>query len=50
MAVDRVYRRARKAIKASEDQALNAVCDARLNEPRLPLPQLLEKLAHELGK
>jgi hypothetical protein len=48
--IDGLYRRARKTVAATEDQALNALCDARLKEPRLPLLRLLEKLGHELEK
>ena len=47
---DRVYRAARKAHRASEDEVLNAVCDSRLDEPRYPLPELLKKLGQELAK
>jgi hypothetical protein len=45
---DKAYRRARKTAPATEDEALNALCDARLKERRYPLPKLLEKLGHEL--
>jgi hypothetical protein len=33
----------------SEDEALNLVCDARKNEPSLPISKLLKKHKHELG-
>jgi len=46
--IDRLYRGARKATPASEDEALNALCDARLKERRYPLARLLKKLGHEL--
>jgi hypothetical protein len=48
--VDKVYRRARKTTIATEDQALNALCDARLNERRHPLQKLLNRLGHELER
>jgi len=48
--VDKVYRRARKTAVATEDQALNALCDARLKERRHPLPDLLHRLDHELER
>jgi hypothetical protein len=48
--VDKVYRRARKTAAATEDQALNALCDARLQEPRHPLQELLHRLGHELER
>jgi len=49
--VDKVYRRARKTVVATEDQALNALCDARLKERRHPLPDLHSSLAgHPLGQ
>jgi hypothetical protein len=41
-------RRARKASRPTEDEALKALCDARLREPRRPLRELLKKLGHEL--
>jgi hypothetical protein len=47
---ERVYRAARKAHRASEDEVLNALCDSRLDEPRHPLPELLKKLGHEVAK
>jgi hypothetical protein len=31
--LDKLYRRARKSTIATEDQALNALCDARLRKP-----------------
>lgn len=46
--VDKVFRRARKTTTATEDEALNALCDARLKERRHPLQKLLHKLGHEL--
>ena len=46
--VDKVYRRARKTAIATEDQALNALCDSRLKERRHPLKKLLDRLGHEL--
>jgi hypothetical protein len=45
---DALYRRARKANEATEDEALNALCDARLKEPRRPLREILKKLGHGL--
>jgi len=48
--LDKVYRRARKTAIATEDEALNALCDARLKEPRHPLQKLLNKLGHELER
>lgn len=48
--LDKLYRQARKATIATEDQALNALCDARLKEPRHPLRKLLNKLGHELER
>ena len=48
--VDKVYRRARKTAIATEDQALNALCDARLKERRHPLKKLLDRLGHELER
>jgi len=48
--VDKVYRRARKTTIATEDQALNALCDARLKERRRPLERLLNRLGHELER
>ena len=48
--VDKVYRRARKTTIATEDQALNALCDARLKERRHPLEKLLNRLGHELER
>ena len=33
---------------ASEDEALNQLCDQRLKEPRYPIEKLLKKLGHEL--
>ena len=48
--LDKLYRQARKTTIATEDQALNALCDARLNEPRHPLQKLLNKLGHELER
>jgi hypothetical protein len=47
---DKVYRRARKTAIATEDQALNALCDARLKERRHPLERLLNQLGHELER
>jgi hypothetical protein len=48
--VDKVYRRARKTAVATEDQSLNALCDARLKERRHPLQDLLRRLGHELER
>jgi hypothetical protein len=48
--VDQVYRRARKTAIATEDQAINALCDARLKERRHPLQELLDQLGHELER
>jgi len=48
--VDKVYRRARKATLTTEDQALNALCDARLKERRHPIQKLLNRLGHELER
>ena len=45
---DKAYRRARKTTPATEDEALNALCDARLKERRYPLGKLLDKLGHDL--
>ena len=42
--VQKVYRRARKTAIATEDQALNALCDARLKERRHPLEKLLNQI------
>lgn len=49
-AADRLFRRARKNMAVREDEALNAICDARLRERRRPLLRLLKKLAHELAQ
>jgi hypothetical protein len=48
--VDEVYRRARKTSIATEDQALNALCDARLKERRHPVEELINRLGHELER
>lgn len=48
--VEPAFRRARDSVRVTEDQALNAICDARLREPRLPLDKLLKKLEHELER
>jgi hypothetical protein len=48
--VDKVYRLARKTAVSTEDQALNALCDARLKERRHPLQKLLNRLGHELER
>jgi hypothetical protein len=48
--VDKVYRRARQTAAASEDQALNTLCDARLKERRHPLQKLLDRIEHELER
>ena len=45
---NKIYRRARKMAPATEDEALNALCDARLKDRRYPLRKLLDKLGHEL--
>ena len=42
--VESVFRRARGSVRITEDEALNAICDARLKEPRKPLDTLLKKL------
>jgi hypothetical protein len=34
----------------SEDEALNRICDQRLNEPRYPIEKLLKKMGHELER
>ena len=47
-AADGQGRGARKPAAATDDQALNALCDARLKEPRHPLQELLHRLGHEL--
>jgi len=50
--VNAVIERARTPYKKnplSEDEALNLVCDARKNEPALPISKLLKKYKHELG-
>ena len=47
---DRLYRKARRASVATEDEALNAVCDSRLKDPRYPMDRLLKKLGHGLEK
>ena len=47
---DKTYRRARKTLPATEDEALNALCDARLKERRYPLQKLLDKLGHGLER
>jgi len=44
VSIDRLYRRARKTTLPEEDEALNALCDARLKERRYPLSRLLKKL------
>jgi hypothetical protein len=44
LSVDKVYRRALKTAVATEDQALDALCDARLKDRRHPLPDLLARL------
>jgi hypothetical protein len=31
-----------------EDEALNRICDQRLNEPRYPIDKVLKKMGHEL--
>ena len=46
--VDRVYRKARKRVRPTEDEALNAMCDARIREPRRLLAPLLKKLGHDV--
>ncbi|HLW78163.1 MAG TPA: hypothetical protein VKU44_01065 [Terriglobia bacterium] len=33
----------------TEDEALNLVCDARKNEPALPIEKLFKKFKHDLG-
>jgi hypothetical protein len=48
--VDKVYRRARKTSIATEDQALNALCDARLKERRHPVEELINRLGHEVER
>ena len=48
--VNKAYRRARKTTIATEDQALNALCDARLKQRRHPLEKLLNRLGHELER
>ena len=48
--VDRLYRRVRQTASVTEDEALNAVCDSRLQEPRRPLEKLLKKLENALDK
>jgi hypothetical protein len=48
--VDKVYRRARKTTIATEDQALNPLCDARLKQRRHPLEKLLNRLGHKLER
>ena len=48
--IHHLFRRARKAAPANEDEALNALCDARLKDRRYPLARLLKKLGHELEK
>jgi hypothetical protein len=48
--VDKVYRRARKTAIATEDQALNTLCDARLKERRHPVQELLDQMGHELER
>jgi hypothetical protein len=45
---DAVYRRARKTTIATEDQAINALCDARLKEQRHSLRKVFNRLGHEL--
>ena len=50
VSADKAYRRARKTAPATEDEALNALCDARLKERRYPLQKLLNKLGHGLGR
>lgn len=47
-----VIRRARKPYAKnplSEDEALNLICDARKDEPTIPLSRLLKKYKDELG-
>jgi hypothetical protein len=48
--VEKVYRRACKTAIATEDQALNALCDARLQERRHPIQELLNRLGDELER
>jgi hypothetical protein len=48
--VYKVYRRARKTAIATEDRALNTLCDARLQERRHPIQELLNRLGNELER
>jgi hypothetical protein len=43
-------RRAVRAKPHSEDEALNRICDQRLNEPRYPIDKLLKKMGYELER
>ncbi len=49
-ATNRVYRKARKAQTFREDEVLNAICDSRSKEARLPLDKLLDKVKHGLAE
>ena len=50
--VGAILKRARTPYRKNpltEDEALNVICDARKNEPALPIERLLNKYKHELG-
>ena len=47
---DALYRKARTNSPATEDEVLNALCDARRKEPRQPLSLLMKKLGHDLER
>ena len=42
--------RVARAKPRSEDEALNRICDQRLNEPRYPIEKLFKKMGHELER
>ena len=39
-----------RANPRSEDEALNRICDQRLNEPRYPIDKLLKKMGYDLER
>jgi hypothetical protein len=42
--------RVERANPRSEDEALNRICDQRLNEPRYSIDKLLKKMGYELER
>jgi len=42
--------RVARANPRSEDEALNRICDQRLNEPRYPIDKLLKKMGYDLER